>query len=504
MSINDINFLQVLNHEESLDPDNWDELKALGHQMVDSMLEFLKGQDKNPAWRKPTDAARSSLSQPLPDKPQNRDEVFREFSENILPYAKGNIHPRFWGWVEGGGTPFGMLADMLASGMNSNLGIGDHGAIYVELQVLQWIKEFLGFPADASGLLVSGGSVANFTSLAVARNSIPGMALREKGLFESTARLMVYGSVETHNCIQKSIETLGLGSDSFKTIPVDENFKIDINALEKEIVLDKKRGRIPICIIGNAGTVNTAAIDPLDKLAEIAKREHAWFHVDGAFGAFATVVNELSDEISGLHKADSIALDLHKWMCMPYEVGCVLIRNKELHRKAFNIDAPYLISHERGLPAGPEPFGNYGIQLSRGFRALKVWMSLKEHGSEKYKRIILQNIAQAKYFESLVNRSEALELMAPVSLNIVCFRFKDPELTTKELNALNKEILMTLHEKGIAIPTYTILRGKYVLRIANVNHRSKKKDFELLAQSVIEIGKQLLMEGFIKRLMVVD
>ncbi len=504
MSINDIDFLNTLAKEETLDPDNWEELKELGHKMVDTMLDYLKNQRNYPAWQKPSDEMKAFFDQPIPDEPLQRNEVFNQFAENVLPFAKGNIHPRFWGWVEGGGTPFGMLADMLASGMNPNLGIGDHGAVYVELQVLKWIKEFIDFPEEASGLLVSGGSVANFTGLTVARNSIADAAIRTKGLFESKSRLVVYGSSETHSSVQKSIETLGLGSDSFIQIPVDKNYKIDIALLKQAIANDKKRGRIPFCIVGNAGTVNTAAIDPLDELAEIAEKENLWFHVDGAFGAFATVVEEFKEEMKGLGKADSLALDLHKWMCMPYEAGCVLIRNKELHRNAFNIQPVYLAAHDRGLPAGPEPFGNYGIQLSRGFRALKVWMSLKEHGSEKYKRIIAQNIAQAKYLEYLINNSSTLELMAPVSMNIVCFRYNNRELTTKELNALNREILMTLHEKGIAVPTYTYLDGKYVLRVANVNHRSRKEDFEMLTDAVNTIAEKTLAAGFIKRPMVVD
>ena len=503
MSIDNIDFLNLLENEETLDPENWDELKTLGHEMVDVMLDFLKNQRKYPAWRKPGDDVKNFLSESLPQESEARNKVFHDFVNNILPYSKGNVHPRYWAWVEGGGTPFGMLADMLASGMNPNLGIGDHAAMYVELQVLNWIKEFLGFSQEASGLLVSGGSVANFTALTVARNSIDA-GIRTKGLFEARSRLTIYGSTETHSCVQKSIETLGLGSDSFIKIPVDKDYKIDLKELQQAISKDKKRGRLPFCIVGNAGTVNTGAIDPLNELAVLAKREKLWFHVDGAFGAFAAVVNELKREIQGLHEADSLALDLHKWMCMPYETGCVLIKNKELHRKAFQLDPPYLTSHERGLPAGPESFGNYGLQLSRGFRALKVWMSLKEHGSEKYKRIIKQNIAQAKYLEYLIRQSDKLELMAPVSLNIVCFRFSNPELTTKELNALNREILMTLHERGIAIPTYTFLGNKYVLRVANVNHRSRKEDFEMLVKAVAEIGKILLEEGFIKRPMVVD
>ncbi len=496
MSANKIDFNKALTSEETLDPENWDQLKSLGHEMVDTMMDYLRHLRDQPVWKKPTREARHSFNRAMPTEPQNREDVFQDFLQHVLPFAKGNVHPKFWGWVEGNGTPFGMLADMLASGMNSNLGIGDHAAVYVELQVLNWIKEFLGFPMDASGILVSGGSMANFTGLAVAKDSIPDRDIRVKGLFESPSRLTVYGSTETHNSVQKAIETLGLGSQSFIRIPVDKNYQIDMKLLREAIDKDRKRGRIPFCIVGNAGTVNTGSIDPLAQLAVLAKKENMWFHVDGAFGAFAAVVDELKDEIKGLQEADSVAFDLHKWMYMPYEAGCVLVRDKKLHRKSFHIAAPYLISHERGLPAGPESFGDYGMQLSKGFTALKVWMSLKEHGTEKYKRIIRQNIAQAAYLEQLVNQSPELELMAPVALNIVCFRYMHEDLSNEELNTLNKEILMTLHEEGRAITTYTMLGDAYVLRVANVNHRSRKEDFMQLVHDVIEIGNGLLADGF--------
>ena len=503
MAASKIDFQKILEKEESLDPENWEQLKKLGHEMVDIMMDHLRDLRNQPVWQKPSEKAKEFLDQPLPRLPQQRNEVFRDFQDHVLPYSKGNTHPKFWGWVEGSGTPFGVLADMLASGMNSNLGIGDHGAVYVEIQVLNWIKDFIGFPADASGILVSGGSMANFTCLAVARNSIPGNDLRNKGLFELPSRLMVYGSTETHSSIQKSIETLGLGNHSFVKIPVDKNFKIDMKLLKQAVEKDRQRGRIPFCVVGNAGTVNTGAIDPLGQLGAFAKKEKMWFHVDGAFGAFATVLDEMKEEIEGIIEADSLALDLHKWMCMPYEAGCVLIRDKKLHRSAFYISSPYLVAHERGLPAGPDSFGNYGMQLSKGFSALKIWMSIKEHGIEKFKRIIRQNIAQAAYLEDLIGKTAELELMAPVSMNIVCFRYKHPDLSDSELNAINREILMRLHENGIAITTFTMLGHAYTLRAAIVNHRSRKEDFEELVREVVKIGNQLIKNGF-KRNTIVD
>lgn len=260
---------------------------------------------------------------------------------------------------------------------------------------------------------------------------------------------------------------------------------------------DRAKGYIPFCIIGNAGTVNTGAIDPLSELADIAKQEKLWFHIDGAFGAFAAVVDEFKDQVKGMERADSLAFDLHKWMSMPYSVGCLLVRSKQLHRNAFYNIPEYLVPQERGLPAGPESFNHYSVLLSKEFNALKVWMSLKEHGSEKYRRIIRQNIAQAFYLEQLILNSSELEMVTPVSLNVVCFRYKPSELRDEELNNVNREILMRLHEKGIALPTYTNLEGKYVIRVANVNHRSKKEDFEALVTATISIGREILKEHHI-------
>lgn len=489
-----IDFEKALQHEENLDPANWEEMTRLGHEMIDTMMDHLRDLRSKPVWQKPGAEMRASLNVALPSQGQETKEIFGEFVKNILPYSKGNIHPKYWAWVEGNGTPFGMLGEMLAAGMNPNLAIGDHGAVQVELQVLEWLKEFLGFPMTASGILVGGASLANFNALAAARNNIPGLNIRKNGVNQSGSRLIVYGSAETHSCVVKSVETLGLGSDSFIKIPVDENYRINLELLQKAIAEDRKKGHVPFCIIGNAGTVNTGAIDPLDKLADIAEKEKLWFHIDGAFGAFAAVVDELKEESKGMNRADSLAFDLHKWMCMPYAVACVLIKDRSLHRQAFYMAPEYLFPHERGLPAGPDPFSHYSIQLSKEFNALKVWMSLKEHGSEKYRRIIRQNIAQVLYLEKLVTQSPELEMVTPVSLNIACFRYNPSGLSGQELNEINKEILMRLHERGIAIPTYTILQGKYVIRVANVNHRSRKEDFEELAEAVTCLGNEIISE----------
>jgi len=480
-------------NEESLDPQDWDAMRALGHRMVDDMLTYLQTVRERPVWQPMPDQVKENLKKPLPVDPQSPEDVYRDFTENILPYPLGNIHPRFWGWVMGNGTPLGVLADMLAATMNPNLGGGEHVANNVELQVLDWCKEMLGFPLSASGLLVSGGSMANFVGLAVARNALAGFDIRKQGVTAAPKQLTMYGSAEMHSSLEKAVELLGLGREALRMIPTNDQFQIDLAALEKSIAADRSAGYQPICVVGCAGTVNTGAIDPLDQLADIAQREKLWFHVDGAFGALAALSPELRPSVKGMERADSIAFDLHKWMYMPFEVGCVLVRDKETHRLAFTLTPEYLAHFERGAASGSHWFNEYGLQLTRGFRALKVWFSLKEHGIAKYGRVIKQNVDQCQYLTELIQASPDLELLAPTSLNIVCFRFKMADAGDAALNALNEQILMELHEQGIAVPTYTTLNGKFAIRVANTNHRSRQEDFDILVREVARLGRELSM-----------
>ena len=476
--------------EETLDPSDWEEIRVLGHQMIDDMMTYLQTVREKPAWKKPSRYAINSMQQALPQFPQDADSVYQDFLNQVLPFNKNNIHPRFWSWVEGGGTPMGMLADMLASGMNANLAIGEHAPVYVEKQVIEWSKELFGFPKTASGILTSGGSIANITALLVARNNFD-ENIKQKGLQAIRGQLIVYGSSETHNCLIKAVECIGIGTENFRKVPVDEHYKIRTDALQQMIIEDKQAGLRPFCIIGNAGTVNTGAIDDLGSLVRIAREENLWFHIDGAFGSIPKLLPEFDDQLKAIESADSLAFDFHKWFFVNYEVGCVLIRNAEAHRSAFTTPANYLLVHERGLSSGPEPFANLGMELSRGFKALKVWMSLKQHGIRKYARLIRQNLEQAQYLGQLILQNPELELLTPVSLNIVCYRYNPGNTNEEELNMLNKEILMRLQEEGIATPSYTLLKGKYAIRVAITNHRSQREDFDALVQASCRLANEI-------------
>ena len=480
--------------ELTLDPASWDDLRKLGHRMIDDMVDYLAAVRDRPVWQPFPDVVRARLAEPLPHEGRPAEAVYEQFKRDVLPYPPGNIHPRFWGWVIGTGTPLAMLADMLASGMNPQTAGVQEGARHVEERVIAWLAEVMGFPAGSSGLLVSGGSMANLVALAVARQAQAGFDVRAQGVGNGAPPLVVYASTEVHSSVKKAVELMGLGHRNLHLIAVDADYRIDVAALQAAIAADRAQGRRPICVIGNAGTVNTGATDDLAALGRLCRAEDIWFHVDGAFGALVRLTPELAPLVQGLESADSVAFDLHKWGYLPFEVGCTLVRHADVHRDAFAEAPSYLGATARGLAAGGVLFADLGIQLSRGFRALKVWMAFKTHGADLIGKLIAQNVAQIRYLVSLVEAHPQLELLAPAPLNICCFRYVAPGLDATALNALNQEILWRLQESGVALPSHTVLDGRFAIRVANTNQRSRREDFDLLVKTVVEIGDAVRQE----------
>jgi aromatic-L-amino-acid decarboxylase len=478
----------------TLDPDDWEEFRRLAHRMVDDMLDHLATLRDQPVWTPMPPAVRTALDEPLPIEGEGAERVYQSFTENVLPYPNGNLHPRFFGWVQGNGTPLGMMADMLAAGITPHMAGFNQAPALVEERVIRWLVELMGFPESADGVLTGGGTMANTQGLAVARNMRAGFDIREAGLSDSGRRLTVYASTETHGWLGKAVELLGLGRRSLRQVRCGADLRVDVSELRRMLDLDREAGLEPFCVVGNAGTVNTGATDDLRALATVCRDASLWFHVDGAFGALARWSERLRPIVDGIEQADSVAFDLHKWMYQPFTVACLLVRAHDAQLRTFAASASYLASAERGVVAGGLPFADRGLELTRPFRALKVWMSLKAHGVAAIARVIEQNVDQAAMLARLVDGHPELELVAPVPLNIVCFRFAPPAAEPGALNRLNQELLLQLQESGIAVPSSTILDDRFALRCAFVNHRTRTEDVEALVDAVLRIGRTIWSE----------
>ena len=471
--------------EQSLDPADWNEFRALAHKMLDAAIAKMETARDGRVWNEVPPEMKASLQSELPTQGVGPAQTQQRI-EALLPYGVGNTHPRFFGWVHGSGTPGNLIADIAASAMNANLGGRDHGAMYVEKQVVRWCRELFDFPEKASGLIVSGTSMATVIALKAARDQQFDFSSRQQGIQGS--KLVGYTSTQTHSCVGRAFDILGLGSDALRKIPVNDRFEMDIPALKDAIAKDKAEGFIPFVIIGTAGAVNVGAIDNLEAIADIAAAEKSWFHVDGAFGACGVLSDRLRPRLTGLKRADSLAFDFHKWLHVNYDAGFVLMRSEELHRRTFSERPDYLKGSGRGLAAGNHWPVEYGPELSRGFRALKIWAQLTEHGTEKLGQLITQNCEQAAYLAQLVEAQPHMEVLAPVTMNICCFRYVDPALPPEALDILNDEIVIQLQLQGLAAPSTTLIHGKKAIRVNITNHRTTYADLDLLVHEINRIG----------------
>ena len=462
-----------------LDPE---EFRRLGYRAVDLLAEHFASLPQQPCRQPvPEELRQELMSQPLPQRSSDPDALLDEVAAKILRYPMGNGSPRFFAWVNSPAAPLGALADLLAAGLNPSVAGGDHAGTYVEHAVLGWIREILGFPAESAAILTSGGSVANLIGLAVMRHVKTGGQVRAAGLAGAGPRLVVYTSTQGHSCIEKDVELLGIGHDNLRRIAVDSDWRMDVSALRGQIAKDRAAGLTPACVAASAGTVNTGAIDPLAEIAALCQAEGLWFHVDAAYGGPAILVAELAEQYRGLEKADSIAMDPHKWMYVPVECGCALVRDAGAMRDAFSLVPPYL-RDDTALPW----FSEFGIQQSRGFRALKLWLTLRQIGVEGYRELITRDIALARSLRQRLGDAPDFEVIAAGPLSITCFRYRPETLQgdETEINRLNRALLDIVQREGHVFLTGTELAGRFALRACIINFRTAEPDLDALLAAI--------------------
>lgn len=471
-----------------LDPEDWQEVEVIWHKAVEVGLDHLRSLRNQPVWRPTPEHVRDALRAPLPVDSTPIERVFDQFCHDVLPFNTGNAHPSFFGWVHGGGNVYGVIGEMCAAVMNSNVGGRDHVAVYVERQVLQWCREIFHYPEESSGLLTSGTSMATLIALTVARNQACEIDVNEHGLQSTGCQLVGYCSEQTHSSVLKAFQMLGLGAQALRSVPIKDDFTMDLSALARMVNDDQRNGLQPFCVIATAGTVNTGAIDDIAGAAALCKDKSLWLHVDAAFGGFAILLNEYQERLASIAAADSVAFDFHKWLQVPYSVGGLLIRNAEAHQRAFSAKKEYLTTSEQGLAGGAPWFCDYGPELSRSFLALKVWFTIKTLGVQRIADVIRKHCEQASYLAEQVTLHSKLELMAPVAMNIACFRFKP--LNMKAADKTNRNIVTQLHLSGNAAPSTTTIRGALAIRVAIVNHRTQMRDLDELIDQVVAIGEK--------------
>ncbi|QKD02851.1 pyridoxal phosphate-dependent decarboxylase family protein [Mesorhizobium loti] len=451
--------------ETSLDPADWDEFRAVAHGLLDDMITHIETIRQRPVWQRPSDEARARFDRPLPHGPRDLGDVVDDVRTHIMPFATGNLHPSFMGWVHGAGTPIGMVAEIVAGGLNMNCGGRDHAGLVVEQQIVRWMSEALGYPGGASGLFLTGSSMANFVALTIARTEATGQSVRETGLRGADRQLVAYTSTEAHSCIAQAMQLSGIGSANLRTVAVDDAGRMLPGALRTAIDQDRVSGFLPFLVVGTAGTVNTGAIDPLAEIAEIASREGLWFHVDGAIGALAVLSDTLRGLFKGIEKSASVALDFHKGGQVPYDAGFLLVRDGAAQKRTFAQPAAYLQRADRGLAAGETWPCDLGPDLSRGFRALKTWMTIEALGADRIGGSIAHTCRLARHLAERLERHPSFDLKAPVALNIVCFGIRGAD----------SEFVRNL---GLAAPSWTTLNGELVVRCAIVNHRTTEADID--------------------------
>ena len=478
-----------------------EEFRRLGYEAVDIAARYLAELPDQQVFQGMDDRQRDAImDMPMPYAPLSGDEILRKVAAEILPHPMGNGHPRFFGWVNSPPAMMAVITEIIAAAMNPSCAGGDHAAIYLEHCVIRWLMQLLGFPINGSaGLLVSGGSAATLTALAAARHRTLrqlGIDVRRQGVCGDQPRLRLYASTQVHSCVQKAVELLGLGSECIRWIGVDEDFRLPLEGLREAIEEDRGQGWYPFCIVANAGSVHTGAIDPLHDVASLASDSGIWVHVDGAYGAAGVLDPDSAPWFAGIERADSIALDPHKWLTVPVECGCVLVRDGPLLRDAFSLVPPY-VRTEPGKGIGNLPwFSEYGFQQTRGFRALKLWVTLAHAGTAGLRQQVARQIGLARHLETRIKTIPELELRSKGQLSIVCFRYLPQGLVADEeaIDALNKKVMERVQSDGTAFLTNTTLAGRFVLRACILHYSTTERDIDTMLRAVLDAARSSAIE----------
>ena len=471
--------------------------RELGHRLVDQLAAFLESIPRRPVTHDESPSAvreALGLTDQLPESGVDPGPLLERTAQLLFDHSLLNAHPRFFGYITAPPAPIGILGDFLAAAVNPNVGAWtlSPAATEIESQTVRWIATLIGYPADCGGLLVSGGNMANFVCFLAARAARAGWDVREHGVIgNSGRRLRVYGSTETHTWIQKAADLGGLGTDSIRWIPTDAKLRMDVAALHRRMEADAAAGDVPCMVVGSAGSVSTGAVDSLPDIGAVCREHGAWFHVDGAYGGFAAAVPGAPDELRALSSADSVAVDPHKWLYAPLEAGCALVRDPETLRAAFAYHPPYYHFEEHATN-----YVDHGPQNSRGFRALKVWLALRQVGSGGYRKMIADDIRLSRAMAEVVDRHAELQLTTQ-HLSITTFRYVPRDLRAKlgeepverHVDALNRELLDRLQRGGEAFLSNAVVGGRYVLRACIVNFHTAEADVEAVPEIVARIGR---------------
>jgi glutamate/tyrosine decarboxylase-like PLP-dependent enzyme len=465
-----------------------------GRRALELAIDVSTGwESRRPGPEETPDQILERFRDPLPVSPVPFDAI-TERLEEVAALSTFIGHPRWFGYVTASPNPVGVLGDLVTSAINPNLGLwrGGPAATAVEVQSIEWIKQMLGYPPDAEGVYTSGGQFANIVAYAVIRDHAAGWDVRRQGVTAGggAPNLRVYASQQVHYCHVQAAELLGMGNEAVRLVPVDEAYRMRVDALAGMIRDDRERGHRPIAIAATAGTVGTGAVDPIPELLDVARAEKLWLHVDGAYGAFAVIAPSAPQSMRAMAEADSIACDPHKWLYAPIDAGVTLVRKPGLLTRSFAFHAPYL--HARAESDGRVDLAELGPENSRRARGIKVWMALQAYGLDGYRDMIERNILLAEYMERLVGATPDLVVAAPRDLSIVCWRVEPDGVPEDRLDSLQIELVEELERRGVAIVSQAILRdGRTALRACIVNFRTGPEDVETVIQASSDVGREL-------------